>query len=354
MSIFNEYIQHISVNEYIAKYQDTPSDSKYKTFCLIDSSLDIPFTKINSIKFDFFTKSTCFFSLDTENLNDIFLLLEKHQSLDLNVIFINKSPKFIKKFHQALLLIDQKLNYAIFDESLSLDNTNYPLQHLLDADKKSFFNLAFLGQQSHLSDYNLIKEVKDCNIILHRLAELKANSDAYISTLRDTEAASLFLSTLKSSELQSNSGNISSSGLMTEELAQIAYNLGNSAKCRILNIQLLNAQEESIPKRQCEIALQLLWYHLDGIEKMNDSFPTNLRDFQEYTVEECLGKVNLRFFKSNLSGKWWMEIPFEIKDEFKRHQLYPCSYQDYLHASKGDLPDELIEIIERFEFARIE
>lgn len=353
MSIFNEYIQHIPISEFITKYQETPSTPKYKTFCLIDSSLDTPFTKLNSIKFDFFAKSTCFFSLDTENLNDIFHLIERHQHLDLNLIFINRSSKFIKKFHQALLLIDQKLNYSVFDECLSLENRNYSLQHLIDADKKSFFNLAFLGQQSHLSDYNAVEEIKECNVILHRLAEIKNNSEPYISTLRDTEAASLFLSVLKSSELLSTSGDISSSGLLVEDLAQIAYNLGNSAKCRILNIQL-NHEQENILEKQCEIALQLLWYHLDGITKMNDPLPSDLQNFQEYTVEECLGNANLRFLKSTQSGKWWVEIPFEVKDAFKKHRFYPCSYRNYLAASKGELPDELIEIIERFEIARME
>src|SRR5690606_16220479 len=130
------------------------------------------------------SKNTCFLSFDTQNLNDIFRLIELHNDLDLNVIFINKSSKFVKKFHQAILLIDQKLNYSVFDEALSLENTRYSFQHLIDADKKSFFNLAFLGQQSHLSDYTCLEKITECNTISHRLAEIKSNSTPYLSTLR--------------------------------------------------------------------------------------------------------------------------------------------------------------------------
>ena len=112
-TLFDNLQSKLSINEFLKEYQDNPHTFKYKTFCLIDSSLDISSTKINKIKFDIFSKSTCFLFYDTQNLNDIFHLIEKHIDLDLNVIFINKSSFFVKKFHQALLLIDQKLNYSL-------------------------------------------------------------------------------------------------------------------------------------------------------------------------------------------------------------------------------------------------
>ena len=52
---------------------------------------------------------------------------------------------------------------------------------------------------------------------------------------------------------------------------------------------------------------------------------------------------NLVFYKSTLSEKWWMEVPYpQGKFLYERNLIVPCSYSDYQLASKGEVPDKWI------------
>jgi formiminoglutamase len=55
------------------------------------------------------------------------------------------------------------------------------------------------------------------------------------------------------------------------------------------------------------------------------------------------------FWKSNRTGRWWIQVPVKTKKKHLRHRLIPCSYNDYLQASKGEMPDRLSLAFGRFE-----
>jgi formiminoglutamase len=43
-----------------------------------------------------------------------------------------------------------------------------------------------------------------------------------------------------------------------------------------------------------------------------------------------------------------MEIPVKEQSQ-TRHKLIPCSYEDYLEAGNGNLPERLLNAYQRFE-----
>ena len=61
---------------------------------------------------------------------------------------------------------------------------------------------------------------------------------------------------------------------------------------------------------------------------------------KEYKLFRVLiedGDHELVFYKSPKSGRWWVEVPIQTKEN-KRHTLVPCAHQDYLRATKGEIP----------------
>ena len=46
------------------------------------------------------------------------------------------------------------------------------------------------------------------------------------------------------------------------------------------------------------------------------------------------------FYKSDKSGRWWIEIPYPNSDrsKFQRHLLVPCTYQVYEQALQNEMP----------------
>jgi hypothetical protein len=45
------------------------------------------------------------------------------------------------------------------------------------------------------------------------------------------------------------------------------------------------------------------------------------------------------FYKSNKSGRWWMEINIKDNNKTKRRTLIPCTYNDYLSANNQEVPE---------------
>lgn len=329
------------------------STENAKCICLIEENMVANITSIHHGKFEEFINLVDFFSFSENDYDKIFQLIIENKNNNLEIIFINNKKSFNKKLHQALLMSEDFINYSIIDEELSENNNNYPLKHLSETDTSFFFNLCFAAHQAHLSEASFPEKISQCNISSYRLAEVRAQTDEWSSALRDTEVSSIVLTCLKASELLTTTGLTSSSGLTVEELAQISYDLGLSPKNRILNICLPETIQDS-PLKQTEISLQILWYYLLGLNNQVDSFPLDINDFQEYAIEECFGDVNILFYKSLNSGKWWLKIPFDIKKEYERHIYVPCTYQDYLDSVNGEMSGYLADIFNAFEQARIE
>ena len=74
-----------------------------------------------------------------------------------------------------------------------------------------------------------------------------------------------------------------------------------------------------------------------------ERFPT--RDKQQYkrfTVELPDHGMDIVFYKSLRSDRWWMEVPCddsERLERYKRHTLIPCHYSDYQRAMENEIPE---------------
>jgi hypothetical protein len=89
-----------------------------------------------------------------------------------------------------------------------------------------------------------------------------------------------------------------------------------------------------------KLVAQCLWYFVEGFMNRRVENPqSNDKDFLKYTVEFEDVDHQLVFWKSKRTDRWWMEMPYGDKDHFRRNQLIPCSYNDYLKACKEELPD---------------
>ncbi|GAL79978.1 hypothetical protein JCM19274_2650 [Algibacter lectus] len=93
---------------------------------------------------------------------------------------------------------------------------------------------------------------------------------------------------------------------------------------------------------------QMLWYFIEGVNyRIKDD------DFSdEYTYQKFITLVEseeLVFYKSNKTGRWWIEIPFlsEVNNKLKRHTLLPCMHQDYKDACNNKVPERWYKAIRK-------
>jgi len=89
---------------------------------------------------------------------------------------------------------------------------------------------------------------------------------------------------------------------------------------------------------------------LEGISQRCDDTPRiNSRNYTRYTMA-LPGDHELIFVKSQKSGRWWIEVtlPIPAGSRKERSLLVPCTYDDYLKATAGELPDRWWRIHQKY------
>jgi len=83
---------------------------------------------------------------------------------------------------------------------------------------------------------------------------------------------------------------------------------------------------------------QMLWYFIDG--KNRSKQEASLLDRQYFNeFNTVFAEVDTVFLQSRKTGRWWMQLPNE--------KLIPCSHQDYITASRNEIPERWLRSQER-------
>jgi formiminoglutamase len=90
----------------------------------------------------------------------------------------------------------------------------------------------------------------------------------------------------------------------------------------------------------------MIWYFIEGYyhRKKEQNFKSN--DFIKYVVALNAEPETISFYKSKVSEKWWMEVPYPTgRARYSRNSIVPCSYTDYQQSSKGEVPERYISTL---------
>jgi formiminoglutamase len=138
-------------------------------------------------------------------------------------------------------------------------------------------------------------------------------------------------------------------GLTGEEACQICWYAGLNDKLSSVGFYGYNVDKDSDDRKTAFVISTMLWYFIEGYynRKGDKNFFSN--DYLVYEVAIGGNPESIRFYKSKLSEKWWMEVPHpEDKVGFMRSKMIPCSYMDYEEALQGELPEKWINIYAKF------
>jgi len=97
-----------------------------------------------------------------------------------------------------------------------------------------------------------------------------------------------------------------------------------------------------------QLLAQFVWYFIEGVNYRFGEYPVAIgSDFKSYTVE--MNHQSLRFFKSEKSKRWWMEITNDFTDnnKLKSSALLPCTQEDYQEAMNNKLPERWLNALKR-------
>ena len=263
---------------------------------------------------------------------------------DIIPIIIGGTQDLTNAIYKAYEQLEQMVNLTTVDNQLDLGNIeqdvhhNGWLSHVLLHKPCFLFNYTNIGAQNHYISTKTLDLFNELYFDICRLGEVNSSIQLAEPFMRNTDILSFDLTSIRASDLQNNNYN-APNGIFANEACQLARYAGISDKLSSFGIFNYYSEEHKVTD---ELVAQLIWYFNEGYAQRKGDFPigtkksyTKFRVYIEELNEEII------FYKSNKSGRWWIEVPYpgSKKSKFMRHQMIPCSYDTYLEAMNGEVPD---------------
>jgi formiminoglutamase len=236
-----------------------------------------------------------------------------------------------------IVTVDPKIDMGVIDDEVN--ESNY-INHLVMHQPNYLFNYSSMAYQSYYTDDELIALMEKLNFDSYRLGYLKSNIEEVEPVLRSADILSFDINAVK---VSSAPGTVLSSpnGLNGEEGCKVFRYAGLSDK--LSTIGLYNYSAKNDPNKvSAKLLAQMMWYFVDGVNNRKQDYPVaTVASYTKYHVSIENEELNLVFYKSPKSGRWWLEVPYPSDAGLKhaRHLFMPCSYNDYLKACEGETPD---------------
>lgn len=260
-------------------------------------------------------------------------------------IVLGGGQDLTKAMYEAYKSLEQMVNLTTIDATFDLGDIETEihaggwLTHIL-LDKQCYlFNYSNLGAQGHYLSKSVLDLFDKLYFDMNRLGALSENITLAEPILRNTDLCSFDLSSIRFSDFKSGL-EVMPNGLFAHEACQIARYAGISDKLTAFGLFNLDIEKED--DASAAIIGQLIWYFLDGLNNRKGDYPiASKKTYKKYRVSTEDFKEEIVFYKSDKSARWWMEVPYPDSrgSKYQRHQLVPCSYEEYQETMKGEIPD---------------
>ena len=238
-----------------------------------------------------------------------------------------------------MVVVDERIDLGEQGEAINADSF---LMHILSHTPNYLFNYSQLGHQSYLNDRYAVDMLESLNFDCTRLGIVRSQITEVEPILRDADMLSIDIAAARMADAPGHAL-ASPNGFSGEELCQITRYAGLSDKLTSLGIYEYNPHYDN-SSQTAQLIAQMFWYFMEGYYNRRGDLPVNQNDFLKFTVKFEQHDHELIFWKSKMTERWWMELPFGDKNKYARHQMVPCSFADYEMACKDELPDRWMKV----------
>jgi formiminoglutamase len=244
----------------------------------------------------------------------------------------------------TLTAVDSKFDIGLEDDNLASFSH---LGKMISHKPSHLFHYTGLGYQSYLVSSIANDMLQEMNFETIRLGELKANFNEVEPITRNTDFLSFDISAIQHAYAGANTY-ASPNGLNGEDACKIMRYAGVSDKITAVGLFEYN-QNLDANNQTAYLLAEMLWYFVDGYKIRKSELNPNMKDCAKFTVAFEDGKNEITFYKSQISGRWWMGVPFS-KEGVKDLQNYyvACSYRDYEIANQGEIPERWLRNSNKF------
>ena len=245
--------------------------------------------------------------------------------------------------YRAYDALEQTVNITAVDSRFDLGDledeltSQSYLSKIIMQQPNNLFNYCNVGYQTFFNAQEEIKLLDAFFFDAYRLGEAK-NLENIEPAFRDADIVSIDIGAVRQSEAPANN-NASPNGFYGDEICAISRYAGISDKVSSFGIYEYNSKYDN-HNQTAHLIAQMIWYFIEGVNSRVKDYPfTQKDDYQKFTVL-ITDDDPLTFYKSHKTGRWWIEINILSDNKYKRHALIPCTYQDYIAATKEIIPDK--------------
>jgi len=237
-----------------------------------------------------------------------------------------------------LVTIDYRLDFG--KSEFDIDSKGY-LNKIILHKPNYLFNYSNIGNQRYLVEPELLDLMSNMFFDCHRLGELQQHFSRTEPVIRNADIISLDISSIRQSEAP-GSAYAGPNGFFGNETAQLCRFAGMSDKLSSFGIYEYNPEHDR-DEQTAHLCAQLLWCFVEGVSQRKKDYPIgDYSDYLKYIVPLLADGHELVFYKSNLSDRWWMDVPYPVggsQDKYERHHMVPCTYEEYQQATNEEIPD---------------
>ncbi len=220
---------------------------------------------------------------------------------------------------------------------------DYDKFEMMTGDAGFSLNFGLLGLQNYLTSRVQIERGEAHFMEFVRLSEIKNKIQEAEPYFRDADWATMSLNAVCQRDA-SAAEKPSPNGFSSEEFCSMSYFAGLGCRNKILSFTGYDTTKDNNSQSAFLIA-QAIWLNLDGLAGYVKEHPSiQKQNIQRYIVINEEYNKHFIFYKSNLTGRWWMEIP----GKKKKNIIVAASYQDYKMASNQKIPTRWWNLFRRY------
>ncbi|WP_461532148.1 formimidoylglutamase [Sinomicrobium sp.] len=231
-----------------------------------------------------------------------------------------------------LVSVDSRFDFGASGELISSESY---MSRIIVEQPNNLFNFCNLGYQTYFNAQEEIDLMDKLFFDAYRLGELADDITLVEPVFRDADVVSLDMTSVRGADLGSAPGTCPN-GFDGREICAIARYAGISDKVSVFGIY---ENRNTLPNAQ--LTAQILWYFIEGYNFRKKDYPfSGTGNYEKYIVPMD-EDMELCFYKSDVSGRWWIEVPIlgVPNNKLKRHTLLPCTQKDYLDACNEIIPE---------------
>jgi formiminoglutamase len=269
-------------------------------------------------------------------------------------IVIGASHDFDYAQYQSYELSDKLVSILNVDALLDIDDRadahaeQNHVHKIMLHEPNYLFNYIHLGYQSYLVSRQSVEVLEKLSFNAIRLGQLRDKPLELEPTIREADMLSFDLSAIQK-HIMSAVSTPNVFGLTGEEACQLCWYAGSNEKLSSVGFYGYQADLDDKENSSAFVVATMIWYFIEGYYNRKDKHDFTDKYYTKYLVPiDKKSPAEIVFYKSKKTEKWWLEVPLEeMKGNYHRNFIVPCSYEDYITAGKGELPERWINAFSR-------